>query len=186
MPQHKLPNKLGIPKKKPQTEWKTHTTGISMINLISVVSGNCIKHPETLKWSRRSQNIFKQDSPPAWTQEAYRPPCSKYSLCCPNWVPPPRPGYPPSQGTPPGYPPGQGTPPSWTWQGTPPPRLPHDILGNVAKHCGIWVPPPLWTDRLMDRHVSKHYLPVVLRTRAVKMLEIECPTGAMMGGWGEW
>ena len=69
-------------------------------------------------------------------------------------------GYPPppSQGTPrPGYtPPGQGTPlprvpppagpgrvppPSWTWQGTPP-RLPHGILGNVAKHYGIWVTPP--------------------------------------------
>ena len=77
---------------------------------------------------------------------------------------PPRPGYPPSQGTPPpGYPPG------WTWQGTPqldlagyppcqgtpppgypprldlagyPPWLPHGILGNVAKHYGIWVPPP--------------------------------------------
>ena len=29
--------------------------------------------------------------------------------------------------------------------------------------------PSLWTDRWMDRHVSKHYLPVVLRTRAVKM-----------------
>ena len=147
---------------------------------------------------------------------AYRLPCSKYSLCCPNWVPP-QPGYPPV-GHPlarvpparvppwPGYPPGwtwQGTPPArdppgWTWQGTPPagpgrvppwpgyppgldlavyppwldlagypPWLPHGILGNVAKHCGIWVP-PLWTDRLMDRRVSKHYLPVVLRTRAVK------------------
>ena len=29
--------------------------------------------------------------------------------------------------------------------------------------------PPLWTDRWKDRHVSKHYLPVVLRTRAVNM-----------------
>ena len=84
---------------------------------------------------------------------------------------PPQPGYPPSQGTPParvpprpGYPPtrvppparvppGQGSPPG---QGTPParvppqldlagypPRLPHGILGNVGKHYGIWVPPPL-------------------------------------------
>ena len=76
-----------------------------------------------------------------------------------------------------GYPPpARGPPPGWTWQGTPPPAgpgrvpppcwLPHGILGNVAKHYGIWVPPP-WTDRWMDRHVSKHYLPVVLRTRAV-------------------
>ena len=27
---------------------------------------------------------------------------------------------------------------------------------------GYGYPPPLWTDRLMDRRVSKHYLPVVL------------------------
>ena len=25
---------------------------------------------------------LEQESPPAWTQEAYRPPCRKYSLCC--------------------------------------------------------------------------------------------------------
>ena len=31
----------------------------------------------------------KQESPPAWTQEAYRPPCSEYSFCCPDRVPPP-------------------------------------------------------------------------------------------------
>ena len=49
-------------------------------------------------------------------------------------------GYPHRQGTP-----LAGYPPSWTWQGTP--RLLHGILGNVAKHYGIWVPPPLWTDR---------------------------------------
>ena len=50
--------------------------------------------------------------------------------------------------------------------GTPPKCLPHGFLGNVAKHYGIWVPlPPV--DRQKDRHVSKHYLPVVLRTRAV-------------------
>ena len=85
---------------------------------------------------------------------------------------------PPSQGTPParvpplGYPPTRvspppGYPPGWIWQGTPP-WLTHGILGNVAKHYGIWVSPPLWTDRLMDgwkdRRVSKYYLPVVLRT----------------------
>ena len=71
-------------------------------------------------------------------------------------------GYPPP---PAGYP----LPPGWTWQGTPPPRLdlagypppagpgrvppprclPHGILGNVANHYGIWVP-PLWTDRRTD------------------------------------
>ena len=31
----------------------------------------------------------------------------------------------------------------------------------------MWVPPRGQTDGWMDRHVSKHYLPVVLRTRAV-------------------
>ena len=55
-------------------------------------------------------------------QEAYRPLCSKYSLCCPDWVPPPA-RVPPRAG------PGRvsppcldlaGYPPSWTWQGTPP------------------------------------------------------------------
>ena len=69
---------------------------------------------------------------------------------------PPRQGTPPGQGTPParvpprpGYPPARvppwldlaGYPPGWTWQGTPP-QLPHGILGNVAKHYGIRVPPP--------------------------------------------
>ena len=118
------------------------------------------------------------------------PPCSKYSLCCPNWVPPqarvpplgggtPRPGYPPW----PGYPPSQGTPPRLDLAGyppagpgrVPPPWLPHGILAKCCK--ALWdmgTPPPLWTDRIMDgwkdRHVSKHYLPVVLRTRAVKII----------------
>ena len=77
----------------------------------------------------------QQESHPAWTQEAYRPPCSEYSFCCPilaappGWLTPP-PGWPPPQLT--------DTPPGW--------------------------PPPC---EQTDRHVSKHYLPVVLRTRAV-------------------
>ena len=95
----------------------------------------------------------------------------------PTWDP--LAGYPPA-GYPPGrVPPGQGTPipplagyplagpgrapPRLDLAGYPP-RLTHGILGNVAKHYGIWVPPCGQT----DRHVSKHYLPVVLRTRAVK------------------
>ena len=113
-----------------------------------------------------------QESPPAWTQEAYRPPCSEYSFCCPTRVPPPGggtwPGSPPGgyltrvppRGVPdPGTPPegvrvpprgGSGYPPGGS--GYPPPVLPHGILGNVAKHYGIWVPPPVdrqidgWTD----------------------------------------
>ena len=35
-----------------------------------------------------SNHFIKQESPPAWTQEAYHPSCSEYSFCCPNWVPP--------------------------------------------------------------------------------------------------
>ena len=89
--------------------------------------------------------LGKQESPPAWTQEAYRPPCSEYSFCCPTWVPPPGggPGTPPTGGGP-GTPRGvtqSGTPPGTPGGGYPPP-LPHGILGNVAKHYEIWVPPP--------------------------------------------
>ena len=151
---------------------------------------------------RRKWNSVEQESPPAWTPEAYRPPCSKYSLCCPNWVPPQQgtpPGrVPPRQGTPqPGYPPGQGTPPSqgtpWPGyplppptptpsQGTPPwldlagyhppSQLPHGILGNVAKHYGIWVPPPG-----MNWQTKWNYnLPVVLRTRAVIKIRLHLRT----------
>ena len=51
--------------------------------------------------------------------------------------------------------------------GTPLPRcLPHGILGNVAKHYGIWVPSPPGVDKLTKWN---YYLPVVLRTRAVNI-----------------
>ena len=79
-----------------------------------------------------------------------------------------------------GYPPSHGTPPARV-----PPRLPHGILGNVAKHYGIWVPPPgcpmaFWEmlQSIMGygyppgvNKLTKwnYYLPVVLRTRAVKI-----------------
>ena len=72
--------------------------------------------------------LIKQESPPAWTQEAYRPPCSEYSLCCPTRVPPRGgtwPGYPPGGvQVPPGGVPDPGTPPGYplggTWPGSPP------------------------------------------------------------------
>ena len=86
-----------------------------------------------------------QGTPPGWTCQGTPPPGY-----------PPQPGYPP-----PGYPPSQGTPPArvppLAGPGRVSPQLPHGILGNVAKHYGIWVPPPV--DRQKDRHVSKHYLP---------------------------
>ena len=84
----------------------------------------------------------KQESPPAWTQEAYWPRRIKYSICCP--VPGGGGGYPiparkvplvqtwlggggfpiPAGGTHLGYSPvrpGWGTTPHWTWLGNPPP-----------------------------------------------------------------
>ena len=112
----------------------------------------------------------------------------------PTLVPPPRldlAGYPPPsqtwQGTPPGrvpprlnlagYPPA-GYPPRLDLAGYPPPArpgrvpppprcLPHGILGNVAKYYGIWVPPlgVEWQTKW------NYYLPVVLRTRAVKIAQ---------------
>ena len=58
--------------------------------------------------------------------------------------------------------------------------MPHGIMGNVAKHhgskkkkknYGMGTPPvDRQIDGWMDRHVSKHYLPVVLRTRVVKII----------------
>ena len=116
-----------------------------------------------------SKNFKKQESPPVWTQEAYHPPCSKYSLCCSTWVPP-QAGYPPIltwlggtylgtpwQGTPPswtwqgpprldlaGYPPGwtwQGTPPGWTWQGTPLGVCPMAFWEMLQSIMGYGYPP---------------------------------------------
>ena len=62
-----------------------------------------------------------------------------------GWPPPPAGTWPP--------------PPGWTW---PPPQLDLTPPG--------WTWPPPWTDRLMDRHVSKHYLPSYYVRRAVKRL----------------
>ena len=69
-------------------------------------------------------------------QEAYRLPCSKYSLCCPTWVPP-RQGTPPSR-----VPPSQGTPWQGTpWQGTPLPGYPPSA--RVSPLAGPGRVPPL-------------------------------------------
>ena len=102
------------------------------------------------------------------------PPCSDYSICCPTWVPPLA-GSPPSRVPPSGYPPRQGTPLAGPGR-VPPPARPGRVPPHVC-HMACWemlqsimgygYPP--WTDRWKDRHVSKHYLPVVLRTREVNM-----------------
>ena len=65
----------------------------------------------------------KQESPPAWTQEAYRPLCSDYSFCCPILADPPPPppagpDPPPAAGPDPPWLDLNPPPGSWTW---PPP-----------------------------------------------------------------
>ena len=99
--------------------------------------------------------MLRQESPPAWTQEAYRPPCRKYSLCCPNWVPPNLAGGVPDLGTPHRVPTGrvpswqgtpspqQGTPrrvPPWAGPGRVPPRL--DLAGYPPWLDLAGYPPP--------------------------------------------
>ena len=141
----------------------------------------------------------KQESPPAWTQEAYRPPCSKYFLCCAILAEPPPP------------PAGGLTPPSWTWPPrldlTPPPtgpdppsRLdltPPKLDLNHPPQLDLPPPPPLdltaglrtdppprldWgltppprgqTESWMDGQMRVKTLPSsILRMRAVKILHL--------------
>ena len=63
--------------------------------------------------------IPKQESPPAWTQEAYRPRRIKYSICYLRWGTPLAGGVPPGQvsweGTRGGIPPPVGVPPGYVW-----------------------------------------------------------------------
>ena len=71
-----------------------------------------------------------QESPPAWTQEAYRPRCIKYSICCPV----------------PGGVPHLGYPPSWPDQGVPHLRYPPTLdLAGVPPPIWIWPGSPHWT-----------------------------------------
>ena len=104
---------------------------------------------------------YRQESPPAWTQEAYRPPCSKYTLCCSSWgYPLPRFGWgvvPPSPSRPEKeYPPvrtGQGYPPSGR-MGVPSP----------GSQMGINPPSP----RNVNRHIPVKSVPsLILRMRPV-------------------
>ena len=117
-------------------------------------------------------------------QEAYRPPCSKYSLCCPNWVPP-HPdlvgGYltwvPPRQGTPPTHPPAgpgrvlpqQGIPRQGTPPRVPPPAGPGRVPPSGCP-MAFWEmlqsimgygyhPPPPPVDRQMEGQTHVKTLP---------------------------
>ena len=135
-------------------------------------------------WYLSLKLLKSQESPPTRTQEAYCPPCSDYSFCCPNWVPPPpdlaggvpylgnlpvrvppQAAYPSPSGR---VPPDRVPPPGWTWKGIPLVSAPWHS-GKCCKVLWDMGTPPLWTDRWKDRRVSKHYLPVVLRTTYVNM-----------------
>ena len=84
--------------------------------------------------------IHQQESPPAWTQEAYRLPCSKCSLCC-----------------------SKGGTPSQVWGGLPHPMvggtpLPHPRSKGVP-HPRVGVPHPRSRDPIPGwRGVPSHVL----------------------------
>ena len=121
-------------------EYNTIGSDTALLTLFALLS-TWMCMPTWYFYCNKNYIIHKQASPPAWTQEAYRPPRSKYMLCCCSWGnPPPRPdmgpgwggyphsadgGYPhPDLGR--GYPypdlgPGLGGGASWTWDGVPPP-----------------------------------------------------------------
>ena len=98
---------------------------ITVIQILHWATGNPTEKAFyfQIRWDLRYHDIqipIEQESPPAWTQEAYRPPCSEYSFCCPTRVPPP--GGVPDPGTPPGgyrtwVPPRGGTWPRYPPQG---------------------------------------------------------------------
>ena len=88
-------------------------------------------------------------------QEAYRPPCSEYSFCCPDRVPPPPDRVPPWGGTWPGTPPRgvPGHPPGGYLTGYPlggvpgPPRCLMAFWEMLQSIMGYGYPPQVWTDK---------------------------------------
>ena len=146
-------------------------------------------------WSRLtgSNLLNNKESPPAWTQEAYCLLCSKYSLCCPNWVlphpdlaggvtylvppgrvPPGRvplqQGIPPAGYSPAWYPSGRVPPtgpgrvsPHWTWQCTPPTGVCPMAFWEMLQSIMGYGYPP-GVNKLTKWN---YYLPVVLSTRVV-------------------
>ena len=97
------------------------------------------------RWCKDKQIYVRQESPPAWTQEAYRPPCSKYSLCCPILADPP-----PAGPDPPSPSPAGPDPPPSPLAGPDPPRLdltPAPRLDLTPPRPGwTWPPPPAGPD----------------------------------------
>ena len=151
----------------------------------------------TARTEGRKKNIFQQESPPTWTQEAYCLPCSDYSFCCPILADPLQLDWPPPRWTwlppPTGWtwpPPGQLdlTPPSWIdlwpdppgwidlWLDTTTPLagLTFDLTPPAGPDPPPWLDwpltwPPLWTDRIVDGQTRVKTLPSpILRMRVVK------------------
>ena len=91
-----------------------------------------------------SNDEHKQESPPTRTQEAYCPPCSKYSLCCPILAEsPPPPGW--TWPHPP-LPAGPDNPPGWTWPPPPPLAGPDPPRLELSPPPASWTwPPTIWT-----------------------------------------
>ena len=68
--------------------WNTRINiqvAILRVGLFSNVSNFFIVFANKTKNLVNPTLIWWQESPSAWTQEAYRPPRSKYSLCCSVW-----------------------------------------------------------------------------------------------------
>ena len=153
-------SKSGINKKVLLPEHKRHTTR-GVVSTPSVVltgyppqqgtppiltwlGGTLPGYPLPLQQGTPQQGTPWQSTPPSRVSPGRVPP----SRVPPGWVPPSR------------VPPWQGTA-QLDLAGYPPRCLPHGILGNVAKHYGIWVtpPPPPWTDRWMEGQTRVKTLP---------------------------
>ena len=124
----------------------------------------CITQSELTESIENSQ---KQESPHAWTQEAYCPSCSKYSLCghrsIMGGVPHPWPGVPPCSDLAGGYPtPGQGypgIPPILTSLGVPWVLPGRDLEPVEVLWDGDGVPPERTWDQLKYYGMEMGYLP---------------------------
>ena len=61
---------------------------VSFLNWTIILNNKMWVLLSKFKGRRYPNKIRKEFQWIPWMQEAYRPPCSEYSFCCPNWVPP--------------------------------------------------------------------------------------------------
>ena len=154
----------------------------------------------TSLYLRTGKTSIKQESPPAWTQEAYRPqegarcwppPAGPDPLPSADWPDPPPPAgpHPPLLADWPDPPLLAGPdphPPLADWPDHPPPRRldlsppPHWLTDLTPPRLDL-TPPPV------DKLTKWNYLPVVLRTRAVITSYLpEQPVGRLGFGMPRW